>query len=216
MRFVSRQTNYRDSRSSIPKGLNSSSRWSSPLLRRAVAGENHRYTFQERSTPKGLHNLAGHRLLILIETKRMSFLMLHYHVVFSTKNREPFLGDAWRLEMHRYLGGLTKKLGGHCDIVGGTADHVHLLISLWARPALPDFMRELKRSSSLWAHRNPKRRDFKWQDEYAAITVSPSDRMRVRHYIENQEKHHAPRGYIDELKIILTKAGVDFDERYLG
>jgi len=77
-------------------------------------------------------------------------------------------------------------------------------------------MRELKRSSSTWVHSDMAKPEFAWQEGYAAFTVSASAVDEVRRYIENQEEHHRERGFLDELRIMLQRSGVKFDERYLG
>jgi REP element-mobilizing transposase RayT len=94
------------------------------------------------------------------------------------------------------------------------ADHVHLLVSLNATHCLSDFMRELKRSSSKWIAERSRNRDFKWQEGYAAFTVSASSRDKVRDYIARQEEHHRQEDSRDELAKFLRKCGVTFDERY--
>ncbi len=76
-------------------------------------------------------------------------------------------------------------------------------------------MRELKKASSMWAHDEIRLPAFAWQEGYAAITVSPSSLEEVRRYIENQKEHHRERSFRDELKIMLQRSGVKFDERYL-
>ncbi len=143
-----------------------------------------------------------------------TFLSLHFHVVFSTKDRRPLLRTDWRPELHNYLGGTVNALGGISQIVGGMAGHVHLLFGLKATHCLADFMRELKKASSKWiAERHDW--EFAWQDGYAAFTVSASGRDKVRDYIRDQEKHHAPRDYVEELQTLLEKHGVTYDPRYL-
>lgn len=144
-----------------------------------------------------------------------TFLSLHYHAVFSTKDRRPFIASPWRARLHEYLGGTVNGLGGISQQVGGVADHVHLLIGLKATHCLADFMRELKKATSTWARENFKP-EFAWQDGYAAFTVSASARDRVRKYIQDQEKHHAKRDYVSELRELLEKHGVAYDERYLA
>jgi len=145
-----------------------------------------------------------------------TYLSLYYHLVFSTKNREPQIEDAWRPKLFGYMAGTIEGLQGRCEIVGGTADHVHALIRLRATHTLSDFMRELKKASSSWVHGNLGVPAFAWQDGYAAFTVSASAADDVRRYIENQAAHHHQRGFLEELKILLVRSGVDFDERYLG
>jgi putative transposase len=144
-----------------------------------------------------------------------TFLSLHYHLVFSTKLREPSIDGPWRVRLHQYLGGLVNGLGAESQGVGGTADHVHLLVQLRATHALADFMRDLKKGSSKWVHEEISQRSFAWQEGYAALTVSPSDVDKVRRYIENQEAHHRQRSFREELVIMLKRAGVKFDEKYL-
>ncbi len=146
-----------------------------------------------------------------------TFLSLHYHLIFSTKHREPMIASVWRSHLHDYLGGTVKGLGARSEIVGGTNDHVHLLVELKATHAVSDFMRELKKASSVWVHENEKTQlpAFAWQEGYAAFTVSASALPDVRHYIETQEEHHRQRTFREELKILLQRSGVKFEERYL-
>lgn len=144
-----------------------------------------------------------------------TFLSLHYHLVFSTKNRIPFIDAAWRTRLFEYLGGTVNGLGGFAEGVGGVADHVHLLIGLKATHCLADFMRELKKASSVWVHEEIGLRHFAWQEGYAAFTVSPTARPQVRSYVGNQEEHHRTKTFREELMELLKQAGVRFEERYL-
>ena len=144
-----------------------------------------------------------------------TFLCLHYHLVFSTQGREPFISQEWSHRLHEYLGGTTRGLGGHIEVVGGVADHVHLLFEFRATHPLADFVRELKKMSSKWIHEEIPLKAFAWQEGYAAFTVSASARVRVRRYIENQEEHHRKCSFRDELRTMLRRSGVNFDERYL-
>lgn len=140
---------------------------------------------------------------------------LHYHLIFATKNRQPRLVPEWRTQLHEYLGGTVRGLGGHPGGIGGVADHVHLLVSLKATHCLADFMRELKKASSVWVRDTTGQSDFHWQEGYAAFTVSASARDSVRTYISDQEEHHRRKSFRAELVEYLRKSGVDFDERYL-
>jgi putative transposase len=148
-----------------------------------------------------------------------TYTSLHYHLVFSTKNREPTIAAPWRDRLHEYLGGAVRGLDGVALAVGGVADHVHLLIGLKATHCLSEFMRELKKASSVWV-REELRDEFQiagfgWQEGYAAFTVSPPARPAIRAYIANQAEHHRRRSYRDELVAMLRRAGVDYDPRYL-
>ncbi len=144
-----------------------------------------------------------------------TYLSLHYHLVFSTKLRAAIIADSWRAKLHGYLRGTGEGLGAQCDIVGGTDDHIHLLVRLSATHRLADFMRELKKASSIWVHEDVPLPDFAWQEGYAAFTVSASAADDVRRYIENQEEHHRERSFREELVLMLQRSGIKYDERYL-
>ena len=144
-----------------------------------------------------------------------TFLSLHYHVVFSTKHRVPYIAESWMLRLHDYLGGTVRGMGGTPQGIGGVADHVHLLVGLKATHCLSDFMRDLKKSSSGWVHDEIHEPKFGWQDGYAAFTVSAPSREGVKRYIANQVEHHRVKSFRDELKELLEKAEIEFEERYL-
>jgi putative transposase len=144
-----------------------------------------------------------------------TYLSLHYHLVFSTKGRQPFIDAAWRARLHEYFGGTIVGLGGFSQGVGGVADHVHLLVGLKATHCLADVLRELKKSSSVWVHEQIGERGFAWQEGYAAFTVSATARAAVREYVANQEEHHRKKTYREELIEMLERAGVQYDPKYL-
>jgi putative transposase len=140
---------------------------------------------------------------------------LHYHIVFSTKHRQPCIDLAWRNRLHEYLGGSSNGLRGFSQAVGGTADHVHLLVGLTATHCLADFMRELKKASSIWVRQEVGLSSFAWQEGYGAFTVSPTARDGVKQYIANQEEHHRTRTFREELILMLKQAGIEYDLKWL-
>ena len=144
-----------------------------------------------------------------------TFLSLHYHLVFGTKNRVPTIEPKWRTRLHEYLGGTISGLGGFPQGIGGVADHVHLLVGLKSTHCLADVLRELKKASSLWVHQEIDLKTFTWQEGYAAFTVSATARDAVQKYIANQEEHHRVKSYREELIEMLTKAGIEFDPKFL-
>ena len=144
-----------------------------------------------------------------------TYLSLHYHVVFSTKDRMPMIHADWRGRFHEYLGGTINGLGGFTEGTGGVADHVHLLFGLKSTHCLADVMRETKKASSMWVRDEMAVPKFGWQDGYAAFTVSPTAREAVQKYIAGQEEHHRTRSFREELVELLGKAGVEYDARYL-
>lgn len=142
-------------------------------------------------------------------------LSLHYHVVFSTKDRVPDIASAWRERLHAYLGGVVKNVGGVPEAIGGVADHVHLLIGLRATACLADVVRDVKAVSSRWVHDEIGVRTFAWQEGYGAFTVSASQRGAVLEYIARQEEHHRKRSFQEEYIEFLQRSCVEYDSRYL-
>ena len=144
-----------------------------------------------------------------------TYLSLHYHLIFSTKHREPWLTPSLLGRVHEYMGGLVKGLGGETHGIGGTGDHVHLLVSLRATHCLADFVRELKKASSVWIKASCQLPGFAWQDGYCALTVSASGRPAIQRYIATQEEHHRKVSFREELLVFLKKTGIPFEEKYL-
>ncbi len=105
-----------------------------------------------------------------------TYLSLHYHLVFGTRNREPCIAPSWQPRLHEYMGGTISGLGGFPQGVGGAADHVHLLVGLKATHCLADVLRELKKASSLWVREQIGLRSFAWQEGCAAFTVGATAR----------------------------------------
>ena len=143
-----------------------------------------------------------------------TFFSLHYHIVFSTKDRRPLIKAEWQPRLHSYLGGIIRGMNGVAESVGGVDDHVHLLVSLRPVHCIADVLRDLKKDSTNWVKENFERR-FLWQEGYAAFTVSPTATDAVKSYIANQEDHHRKYSFVDELKELLAKAGVEYEEKYL-
>jgi putative transposase len=140
---------------------------------------------------------------------------LHCHLVFSTKERVPLIATEWRENLHAYLGGIVKGLGGVPLAIGGIEDHVHLLVGLKSSHRLDYFLRDLKADSSAWVHREAGRKLFSWQKGYGAFSVSPSNLEGVKRYILNQAEHHRRKTFQEEYVELLRASGIDYDERYV-
>jgi REP element-mobilizing transposase RayT len=101
-------------------------------------------------------------------------------------------------------------------IIGGTADHIHLLHRLSRTSDAASIVKELKRGSSIWLKtKDPKLKDFAWQSGYGIFSIGISEVDAVRKYIENQEEHHRSVSFQDELRDLLKRHGIEFDERYM-
>lgn len=142
-------------------------------------------------------------------------LSLHFHLVFSTKDRHPFITETWREPLHEYLGGLTIHADAIPKAIGGTADHVHMLVGLRATHSLATFVQDIKQSSSRWVHERIGVSNFAWQPVYGAFTVRLSYCPAVKAYIANQIEHHRKRTFKEEYVMFLQKHRVTYDESYL-
>jgi len=117
----------------------------------------------------------------------MSFTSLIYHVVFSTKDRRPFLAEEALPRTCQYIGGIICNQEGIPLAVNGTTDHVHVAAVASPKIAISDFVGKIKANSSGWIHETfPGLREFRWQDEYSAFTVSQSVKDSVVTYIMDQ------------------------------
>jgi REP element-mobilizing transposase RayT len=143
-----------------------------------------------------------------------TFTSLLTHVIFSTKDREPWIRNEIRSELFAYLGGLTRELKGKAYGINGTKDHVHLLIGLPPNVSTSDALRFIKANSSGWV-REKWKRAFAWQLGYAAFSVSKSSVPIVLRYIANQEAHHKRVALRDELEELLRKHEIEYDARYI-
>ena len=140
---------------------------------------------------------------------------LFYQLVFSTKNRTKSVLQPWRDRLHAYLGGIVRSMGGMALEVGGTQDHVHMLVSLAATHTIATVLKGVKSSSSQWVHRHIGSRRFDWQDGYGAFSVSRSQVETIRKYIRNQAEHHRHLTFQEEYVKMLSEEGIEFDSRYL-
>ena len=146
-----------------------------------------------------------------------SLARLWTHLIFSTKNRFPFLNDKiLRGEMHAYLAQMLRTHGCETLIVGGVEDHAHALFALSRTLPIASVVKEVKRTSSGWIKETSRKLSkFHWQGGYAAFSVSQSNLQEVIRYIENQEEHHKRVPFQDEYRAFLRAYGVDYDERYV-
>ncbi len=98
----------------------------------------------------------------------------------------------------------------------GTANHVHLLISMSKKFALSDLVREIKKASSLWIkQKGAEFENFHWQDGYGAFSVGQTQIEDVKKYIARQKEKHDSQNFEDEMRGFYQKYQMPFDEDYL-
>ena len=138
------------------------------------------------------------------------------HLVYSTKNRQPWIAREYRNALFAYQAGIFKAWESPAIVIGGMADHVHALFTLSKNHALKKIVEEVKKGSSKWMKTDgPRHADFFWQAGYGAFSVSQSSVDSVKRYIENQEEHHRRMTFQDELRALFRRHGIEFDERYV-
>ncbi|MBT3278393.1 MAG: IS200/IS605 family transposase [Phycisphaerales bacterium] len=146
----------------------------------------------------------------------MSFSNLHLHIVYATKDRKPFLDPSTINRLGDYIGGITRTMEGTLLAANGTEDHIHLLVTIPPTLAAAELVRTIKSNSSKWIHKTfPEMIDFAWQDGYSVFSVSHSAVPKVISYIESQQEHHTTMSFQDELRRLLARHEIKYDERYL-
>ena len=138
------------------------------------------------------------------------------HVVFSTKDRRPWLDAAIRLRMHAYLATLCRDCDCEAYRVGGTTDHVHIAARLARTVSQAALLEKIKKTSSTWIKTQGEAyRAFHWQGGYGDFSIGWSQLEELVRYIDRQEEHHHKLTFQDEYRNLLKKYHVEFDERYV-
>jgi REP element-mobilizing transposase RayT len=145
-----------------------------------------------------------------------TYTNLLYHIVFSTKGRISLVTKQLQPDLYAYIGGIVRGEGGTLLEIGGMPDHVHLLAKFKPTMSISEMLKHIKGNSSKWMNEEKMQmRKFGWQDGYAAFSVSESQIVAVRRYIQEQEQHHRGQSYQDEFRALLERHGIEYDEQYL-
>ncbi|HEX4955331.1 MAG TPA: IS200/IS605 family transposase [Thermoanaerobaculia bacterium] len=138
-----------------------------------------------------------------------TYTQLHYHVVFATRHRVPFLSAELVRHLYPLFGAIVRDQGGVVLAVGGMPDHVHLVVGLRAHPSLAAVVKAIKGCASHWINQNARPPEpFAWQEGYAAFTLSPSVLRKALRYVEQQEAHHRRLGFETEMEQLLRRHGL--------
>ena len=138
-----------------------------------------------------------------------------YHVVFCTKYRKNAISATHEKELYAYIMGIINNKKSKLYRIGGTENHLHLLIDIHPTFALSDFMRELKEHSSKWLGQNPNFPDFEsWAVSFAAFTYNVNEKQTIIDYIKNQKEHHKTVSFEDEYRQLLIDNGIEINEEY--
>ena len=145
-----------------------------------------------------------------------TFHNLKFHLVFSTKQREPWLTADVRPRVYDFVGGIIRGERGTLIEIGGVADHVHILFGWRTDETIATLVRNLKANSSHWIHQTfPPLRAFAWQEGYSIFAVSQSQVAKIRGYIQRQEEHHRVQPFEEELLEFLRVNEIQFETKYV-
>lgn len=145
-----------------------------------------------------------------------TYTQIYIQYVFAVQNRISLISGNWQSDLYKYMTGIIVQQEHKLMTINGMPDHVHILVSMNPKQASSDLMFNVKRSSSIWINDNklcPGK--FAWQEGFGAFSYGKSQIPTIARYIENQQKHHMKRNFIDEYKGFLNAFGIEYDERYI-
>lgn len=145
-----------------------------------------------------------------------SLVKNYLHIIFSTKLRTEFIDKNIENELFSYIATLCKDFDSPAIQIGGTEDHIHILLNLSRKYPLMKVVQEIKAHSSKWIKtKGRKYENFFWQDGYGAFSVSQKHIFVTVNYIKNQREHHKTQTFKNELINFLDKYEIEYDEKYL-
>jgi REP element-mobilizing transposase RayT len=145
-----------------------------------------------------------------------TYTSINIHYVFSTKNRESTIVGTMRERLWAFMGGIARENRMKALCIGGTADHIHLLVSLPASLSIAKGIQLIKGGSSAWVHGTfPQMQQFAWQEGYGAFSVGVSQLAETIAYIEKQEEHHRHKSFQDEYLAFLKRHEIRYDPKYV-
>jgi putative transposase len=144
-----------------------------------------------------------------------TYTKLLVHCVFSTKERRQSIPRQLQPDLWAYIGGIARTNGFTAVAVGGTENHVHLLLALHADMPVAKAVQLIKAGSSKWIHEQKGQHLFSWQEAYGAFTIGASQVPRTVLYIQNQAEHHKQRAFEEEYRSLVRAYDVSYEEEHL-
>ncbi len=145
-----------------------------------------------------------------------TYTQIYIQVVFAVEGRQSLVAPEHNDELQKYITGIVSAQRHKLIAINNMPDHLHLLVGLRPDAALSELVRDIKSNSSRFI--NEKRwvkGRFSWQEGFGAFSYSRSQLGAVIRYIQNQQKHHATKSFLDEYMALLDKFEVEYDQRYI-
>ena len=145
-----------------------------------------------------------------------SYISCYIHYVFSTKGRMKVISPVLEEKLWPYMCGIARNNKMKALAVGGTEDHIHILISLPSTVSIAKAIQKIKGVSSKWVHETfPDSHDFNWQQGYGAFSVGMRHIDKTVAYINNQKEHHHRKTFKEKFIAFLNVSGMEYDEKYI-
>jgi REP element-mobilizing transposase RayT len=139
--------------------------------------------------------------LEILGGNKMPHLEVWIHLIWTTKNRYPYLKKIFRRQIIHHIRDNAISKGICIDFINGAEDHIHILLRLKADQSIAKIVKLLKGESSYWVNQKKWFKiHFEWQKDYYAISHHTKSVKKIREYIKNQEIHHQLIPYSKELK----------------
>lgn len=145
-----------------------------------------------------------------------TYSQLYAQIIFSPKGRQNLIHERIENDIYKYIVGIIKNKKQKPMIINGMPDHVHILVGFSPNITLSDLVRDIKSNSTNFINeQNMLSGKFSWQRGFGAFTYSKSQIPKVIKYIQLQKEHHQKKAFKDEYLGLLTKFGIEYDEKYL-
>jgi len=145
-----------------------------------------------------------------------TYTQIHIQAVFAVRNRESLIQKNWKNELYKYITGIIQNHDHKMLQINGMPDHIHMLFGMRPTQSLSDLMQLVKRDSSLWINKNGfVKSKFSWQVGFGGFSYAKSQISDVSQYIQNQEKHHRSKSFIEEYQELLKEFEIEYDEQYI-
>jgi putative transposase len=130
----------------------------------------------------------------------MSVWKTYYHLVWATADRQPLILETSEPDLYRYISTKCRLLNCPLHAVGGTVDHIHLVVSIPPSLSIAEFVKQIKGSSSRWMNQSQPNGRFAWQREYGVFSLGSKQLEQAVAYVEHQKQHHASGNLIQGLE----------------
>jgi putative transposase len=145
-----------------------------------------------------------------------TYTQIYIQVVFAVEGRQSLIAPEHNDELQKYITGIVSAQKQKLIAINNMPDHLHMLLGLRPDAALSDLVRDIKaNSSSFIKGKRWVQGRFSWQEGFGAFSYSRSQLGAVIRYIENQQKHHARKSFLNEYTALLDKFEVEYDPRYI-